>query len=175
MAREVEEVLEVIAPLEEEHGGEHPGWVRQHLVQNGKIDGSTRGVWKLTDAGRARLSNSVGGIHDAGHQPIPSATQVLTLRDPSNRSRDEAKVRLLDELKQLNSTGLERFCMELLQQLGYRDMEVTERSADGGIDGHGVFRQGAVNIKSAFQAKKWENAPLADQRPTSFVERFREP
>ena len=135
-------------------------WARQRLVQSGEIDGSTRGVWKLTDAGRAPLSKSVGGIHDAGHQPIPSATQVLTLRDLSNRSRDEAKVRLLDELKQLTPTGFERFCMELLQQLGYRDMEVTKRSADGGIDGHGVFRQGAVNIRSAFQAKKWENASV---------------
>ncbi len=37
-------------------------WARQQLVQNGEIDGSTRGVWKLTDAGRARLSKSVGGM-----------------------------------------------------------------------------------------------------------------
>ena len=29
-------------------------WVRQHLVELGEIDGSTRGVWKITDAGRAR-------------------------------------------------------------------------------------------------------------------------
>ena len=94
------------------------------------------------------------------HLAIPSATQDSTLRDLSNRSRDETKVRLLDELKQLTPTGFERFCMELLQQLGYRDMEVTKRSADGGIDGYGVFRQGAVNIKSAFQAKKWKNASV---------------
>jgi len=39
-------------------------------------------------------------------------------------------------------------------------MKVRKSSADGGIDGYGVFRQGAVNIKSAFQAKKWENASV---------------
>ena len=32
-------------------------WARQDLVQAGEVDGSTRGVWKLTEAGRARLSS----------------------------------------------------------------------------------------------------------------------
>ena len=50
--------------------------------------------------------------------------------------------------------------MELLQQLGYRDVAVTRRSGDGGIDGHGDFQQGAVSIKSAFQAKKWTDTPV---------------
>ena len=27
-------------------------WARQHLVETGEIDGSTRGVWTLTDRGR---------------------------------------------------------------------------------------------------------------------------
>ena len=32
--------------------------VRQELVQAGEIDGTTRGVWKLTEAGKARLTSS---------------------------------------------------------------------------------------------------------------------
>ena len=36
---------------------------------------------------------------------------------------------------------------------------MTRRSQDGGIDGHGDFHQGAISIRSAFQAKRWtENA-----------------
>ena len=31
-------------------------WVRQRLVESPDIDGSTRGVWTLTDAGRKRLA-----------------------------------------------------------------------------------------------------------------------
>ena len=31
-------------------------WVRQDLVHAGEIDGSIHGVWKLTEAGRARLN-----------------------------------------------------------------------------------------------------------------------
>ena len=64
------------------------------------------------------------------------------------------------ELKQLTDTGFEHFCKELLQQLGYRSVEGTRRSKDGGIDGYGDFRQGAVSIKSAFQAKKWRPTPV---------------
>jgi restriction system protein len=77
-----------------------------------------------------------------------------------NRSRDEAKERLLTELKSLSPTGFEHFCKELLQQLGYRDVTVTKRSNDGGIDGHGQFQQGVVSIKSAFQAKRYAEAPV---------------
>ena len=82
------------------------------------------------------------------------------LRDLANESRDEAKSRLLTELKNLTPTGFEHFCLELLQQLGYRSVAVTRRGADGGIDGYGDFRQGAVSIKSAFQAKRWNDAPV---------------
>ena len=30
-------------------------WVRQRLVEIGEIDGSTRGVWRITPAGRSHL------------------------------------------------------------------------------------------------------------------------
>ena len=138
-------------------------WVRQHLVTIGEIDGSTRGVWKLTDAGRARLARTtrrIIGRRSREHRDQPSE---ITLRDLSNRSRDEAKSRLLAELKQLSPTGFEHFCRELLQQLGFSTMEVTRRSRDGGIDGHGEFRQGAVSIKSAFQAKRWADKTVGSE------------
>jgi len=77
-----------------------------------------------------------------------------------NRSRDDAKARLLAELKGLTPTGFEHFCKELLQQLGFRSVVVTRRTGDGGIDGYGDFRQGAVSIKSAFQAKRWTDGAV---------------
>ena len=86
-------------------------WVRQHLVEAGQIDGSTRGVWKLTDTGRARLQ--------APPSPQP---KVLGLGQPA--------------------------------------------PVDG-IDGYGDFRQGAVSIKSAFQAKRWSEAPVGRPEITS--------
>src|SRR5437868_407086 len=58
-------------------------WVRQHLVETGEIDGTTRGVWRITDVGRVRLD----GLPTAGIKPSPTKIQELTLRDLSNRSR----------------------------------------------------------------------------------------
>jgi restriction system protein len=133
-------------------------WVRQHLVQAGEIDGTTRGMWKVTSAGRARLSTPA---KKTSRLSSPQNGEVeVTLRDLANRSRDDAKTRLLSELKQLTPTGFEHFCMELLGQLGYLNVAVTKRSGDGGIDGYGDFRQGAVSIKSAFQAKRWTDTPV---------------
>ena len=36
-------------------------WVRQHLITNGELDGSERGVWRLTSQGRARASSQRKG------------------------------------------------------------------------------------------------------------------
>jgi restriction system protein len=129
-------------------------WVRQGLVESGDIDGSTRGVWKLTDKGRLRLAGAASGKQQT------VASLPAGLRDLVNRSRDEAKARLLTELKNLSPTAFEHFCRELLEQLGFRSVNVTRRSADGGIDGYGDYRQGAVSIKSAFQAKRWADNPV---------------
>jgi restriction system protein len=84
-------------------------WVRQHLVESGEIDGSTRGLWKLTDAGRARL-NTLNSSQSFAVQPA-----AVGLRDLANKNRDEAKSRLLTELKNLTSTGFEHFCKDLLE------------------------------------------------------------
>jgi restriction system protein len=143
-------------------------WVRQHLVELGEIDGSTRGVWKITDKGRARLK-SVEKTKAATLAKVFGAPTEASLRDLTNRSRNDAKSRLLTELRSLSSIAFEHFCMALLQQLGYRDVSVTRRGPDGGVDGYGDFRQGAISIKSAFQAKRWFNAPVG--RPE--IDKFR--
>lgn len=136
-------------------------WVRQRLVESRQIDGSTRGVWTLTDAGRARLAAPRGQTVGIRAPKVATEQAVdLTLRDLANRSRDQAKSRLLTELKGLTPRGFEHFCMELLQQLGFSKVAVTRRAGDGGIDGFGDFRQGAVSIRSAFQAKRWADAPV---------------
>src|SRR5262245_21290893 len=67
-------------------------WVRQHLVETGDIDGTTRGVWKITDQGKQRLE--MQSLGESG-RPSPAKETDLTLRGLSNRSRDDAKMRLL--------------------------------------------------------------------------------
>jgi len=135
-------------------------WARQRLVDAGELDGSQRGVWKITAAGRARLEAEQSAVKQDGG--LPGALARLPaegLRDLVNTNVEETKSRLITELRALTPRAFEHFCKELLVRLGYRNVDVTRRSQDGGIDGHGDFRQGAISIRSAFQAKRWtENA-----------------
>ncbi len=43
----------------------------------------------------------------------------------------------------------------LLRAMGFREVEVTSKSNDGGIDGHGQLKIGIVNVSAAFQCKRW--------------------
>ena len=136
-------------------------WVRQRLVDVGQIDGSQRGICRITDSGRDRLKGSTDP--NRLNITVPSASLSTSapanLRDLVNTNLQEIKGRLVAELKNLTPRSFEHFCREFLAQLGYRNVDVTKRSQDGGIDGFGDFRQGAISIRSAFQAKRWsENA-----------------
>jgi len=161
-----------LSPEEQEQRLEsHPGtrkwwnlvqWVRQRLVQEGQVDASTRGVWKITPAGSARLrpaakASTAPPRRQAGES---KTAREVDLRDLANTNLDEVKARLLTELKNLSPRAFEHFCKEFLRLLGYKEVTVTRRTADGGIDGFGDFRQGAVSIKSAFQAKRWTDTPV---------------
>jgi restriction system protein len=146
-------------------------WVRQRLVDLGEIDGSQRGIWRITASGRNRLKNAIH--EEPGKSSAPAAVSVIaptvSLRDLMNANQNEIKSRLITELKDLTPRRFEHFCKEFLGHLGYRSVEVTKRSQDGGIDGHGDFRQGAISIRSAFQAKRWTDNSVG--RPE--IDRFR--
>ena len=139
-------------------------WSRQKLVEKGEIDASTRGVWKLTPRGRARASGSAANATEE----LLLANQA-TLKDLVYENEAEVKRRIISELHSLGSTEFEQFCVSLLGPLGYQQLQVTKRGADRGIDGHGLFRQGVVTIRSAFQAKRWRNNPVS--RPE--IDKFR--
>lgn len=139
-------------------------WSRQKLVEKGEIDGSTRGVWKLTVKGRERAT----GLTPSSSEELILAHQA-TLKDLVYENEEEVKRRITSELQSLRPTDFEQFCISFLGPLGYEQLEVTGRGADRGIDGHGLFRQGVVSIRSAFQAKRWRQNPVS--RPE--IDKFR--
>ena len=91
------------------------------------------------------------------------------LKDLVYENESEVKRRIISELQNLGATDFEQFCMSFLGPLGYEQLEVTARGADRGIDGFGLFRQGVVTIRSAFQAKRWRQNPVS--RPE--IDKFR--
>lgn len=148
-------------------------WTRQGLIDKGEIDGSIRGLWKITPLGESRLKDSGAAFSSpnfpSSHLSIQTKQSDITLRDIINDDRERMKRRVLTELKSLSPVAFEKFCALLLQELGYANLEVTSRSADGGIDGFGDFQQGVVEIRSAFQAKRWKDSPVG--RPE--IDKFR--
>ena len=139
-------------------------WSRQKLVEKGDLDGSTRGIWKLTARGRARATGATANFVEElllAHQ--------ATLKDLVYENESEVKRRIISEFQNLGATDFEQFCISFLGPLGYEQLQVTKRGADRGIDGHGLFRQGVVSIRSAFQAKRWRQNPVT--RPE--IDKFR--
>jgi restriction system protein len=141
-------------------------WARQRLVEDGGIDGSTRGVWKLTDKGRGMLGSAA-----PNHVKTEAVAQRVhaNLKDLVYENRQAMVKRIITELNGLTPGGFEHFCLSLLEGLGYESVMVTGKSGDGGIDGYGDYRQGIVKIKSAFQAKRWKQTPVG--RPE--IDKFR--
>ncbi len=139
-------------------------WSRQKLVEKGELDGSKRGVWKLTARGRVR---AIGASSNSSEELL--LAHQATLKDLVYDNESEVKRRIISELQSLSPTEFEQFCISFLGPLGYEQLQVTNRGADRGIDGHGLFRQGVVTIRSAFQAKRWRQNPVS--RPE--IDKFR--
>lgn len=140
-------------------------------MESGHIDGSERGVWKLTEEGSARVLDAKRARKNGRLRQVPPIEPLgrSGLRDLVNENHAETESRLLSELRALSPRAFEHFCRELLSQFGFRNVEVTRRSHDGGLDGHGDFRQGVISIRSAFQAKRYADTTVG--RPE--IDRFR--
>ena len=61
----------------------------------------------------------------------------------------------LELLLEMSPSAFERLCQRLLRESGFVEVEVTGRSGDGGIDGHGTIRiAGLISFPVMFQCKK---------------------
>jgi restriction system protein len=94
---------------------------------------------------------------------------VLDLKELHQRYAEEFKRRVLERLKKLDPGAFEQFCRNLLVAYGFRDVLVTGKSRDGGIDGHGRLKVGFAYFNVAFQCKRWTRNPVG--RPE--IQRFR--
>ena len=55
--------------------------------------------------------------------------------------------------------AFERLCQRLLRELGFKNVEVTGRSGDGGIDGKGILNIGSViTFRVVFQCKRYKDS-----------------
>ena len=152
-------------------------WARFYLAKAGVIDSSKRGVWALTDKGRAskplsaadalELFKSVQQTFSVG--PRKSRAQAAdTASSEDDQLAPEAsdledatdhREEVLGILMSLPSSGFERFCQRLLREAGFQEVQVTGRSGDEGIDGIGLLQVNPlVSFKVLFQCKRYRKS-----------------
>ena len=138
-------------------------WTRSYLKRYGLIENSGRGVWALTAKGM-KASN------------VDEKEIVRTVREHF-RARGQSKVEedalevsqtwsdeLLALLQQMPADAFERLVQRLLRESGFTQVEVTGRSGDGGVDGHGIMRLGGLlSFHVIFQCKRYQHAVSPSQ------------
>jgi len=163
------------ADLEQPHDGNRTkfsynlAWARTYLKRFGLIENSARGVWALTAVGQKTSSVS--------KQEVKKLVQE---EDRRNRDKvDSLEVLEPDEigweadalsaLKKMPPDAFERLCQRVLRESGFIQVEVTGKSGDGGIDGRGVVKLGAIlSFHVHFQCKRYK-----DTVSTSVIRDFR--
>ena len=66
---------------------------------------------------------------------------------------------MLDTLQNIPPDAFERLCQRLLRESGFIEVEVTGKSGDGGIDGHGIIRlAGLISFPVLFQCKRYSGS-----------------
>jgi restriction system protein len=175
--REIEEqVSEILKLSEDEINDIHResttkltyrlAWARNYLKRYGILENSSRGVWALTEKGK--------GYPSVDKEQVKRAVVKL---DKEERQRDKEVLpteienpdeevlefswqeELIDSVKKISPEKFERLCQRLLRELGFLNVEVTQRSNDGGIDGQGLIRLGGVlSFHVVFQAKRYQGS-----------------
>jgi restriction system protein len=154
-------------------------WARTYLKKVDAIENSSRGVWSITDTGRALTEADMATIPATVRKMSPR--KAGTLVEPMELIPDEAMPQadvsmednsgkfsstvfetwrdvLLDVLLAIPPSGFERLCQRLLRESGFTKVEVTGRSGDGGIDGIGVLRISLLSFQVFFQCKRYKGS-----------------
>lgn len=160
-------------------------WARQYLVWEGLLDSSKYGVWTLTNKGwKAKLNLKqayeiflkwVKIFQDlrekkADNNVEKEAEKVELIQEEVTPENLQANIKpsLLEVLQTISATGFEHLCGRLLREFDFENIEITQRSHDGGIDGYAMLKINPfVNLSVFFQCKRYQGSV-----PTEKVQAF---
>lgn len=143
-------------------------WARTYLKIYGMVINSTRGVWALTPKGLEQETvdpqEVVRFVRERSRRERRGRTEPVEMVDSqaqTDAAEDETaswRETLMSTLLEMPPDAFERLCQRLLRESGFIQVEVTGRSGDGGIDGHGVMRlAGLLSFPVIFQCKRYRN------------------
>ena len=149
------------------------GWARTYLRNYGLIDSSERGVWSLTAKGHETQRVDPKEVLDSYQRYLrqkrsrkQTQTEVAAPAEETENSVEDLagetaswREGLLDTLQNIPPDAFERLCQRLLRESGFIEVEVTGKSGDGGIDGHGIIRlAGLISFPVLFQCKRYSGS-----------------
>ena len=141
-------------------------WARVCLKNYGLINNSERGIWSLTDTGRKTQHIDSKEVFDSYQRYLKQKRSRKQTKNeeapPAEDPADETaswRENLLDTLQNIPPDAFERLCQRLLRESGFIEVEVTGKSSDGGIDGHGIIRlAGLISFPVLFQCKRYSGS-----------------
>jgi len=137
------------------------GW----LITSGKTPEATMNAQLVTELKRARVRGEPGRFLRTS-PGCYSLTKWMGIGLPYQISKHNREVRkkLLARLMVLTPAQFEELVGQLLAEMGFESIEVTQFGGDGGIDVRGTLLiSDVVRIKMAVQVKRWKGNI---QRPT---------
>ena len=138
-------------------------WARTYLKKAGLLENSSRGIWALTSKSQQletlNAQEVVRAVKALGRKEGESKDAEISVQNEV--AQEEAwKQKLHNILTQkLSPAAFERLVQRLLRESGFKHVEVTGRSGDGGIDGRGIARvHGLMSFHVLFQCKRYKGS-----------------
>jgi restriction system protein len=137
-------------------------WARTYLRKAGFIENSERGIWALTPDGTQvesvdgrQIARDIAKQFQLERAADSESVEALETDEPQTATSWQD--RLISVLQAMDPIAFERLCQRILRESGFIEVEVTKRSGDGGIDGHGTIRIGGlISFNVLFQSKRYK-------------------
>ncbi|NWJ51201.1 MAG: restriction endonuclease [Bacteroidetes bacterium] len=160
-------------------------WARQYLVWEELLASSKHGVWTLSNKGwETKITEEqayeiflkwVKVFQELREKKSTNsvdceAEKIILLQEETepDDSKNDLKPKLIEVLQNLSPTGFEFLCGRLLREYDFENIEITQRSHDGGIDGYATLKLNPfVNLSVFFQCKRYQGTV-----PTEKVQAF---
>lgn len=137
-------------------------WARTYLKRYGLIENSARGVWALTADGQKTTSVNRNVVRRMVQEEDRKKRGERKAQEDEEPEGSEWEAEALAALKKMAPEAFERLCQRVLRESGFIQVEITGKSGDGGIDGRGVVKLGAVlSFHVHFQCKRYKDKVAA--------------
>ena len=158
-------------------------WARQYLVWEELLDSSRHGVWALTPKGWStrldekqsreiflkwvKIFQELRENKNSTEGETEKVVKALESTEPEE-GQSVLKPTLIEVLQSISPVGFEHLCGRLLKEYNFENVEITQRSNDGGIDGYATLKLNPfVSLSVFFQCKRYQGTV-----PTEKVQAF---